>query len=135
MRVRPVKRKREARWEAASAEPLLNSPPVLGPVSFIEAYADKPHQPAERAQQSFSLVETLHVGGNRIGYVPLHCPAVQQPRRADAACSRPHNPRGHPFVINGFRSAPPPYDECVTPEHSEPDEPHKVLVYATSETE
>ena len=144
LKLRRAKRSRET----TISEPWLGlSPKPLGPTSFHEAALAPPPQPmsgsgsftmqhATSPQQSEqSLVQMLHTGGVRLGYVPLHCPAVQQPRRADAACSRPHNPRGHPFVINGFCSAPPPYDECVTPEHSEPDEPHKVLVYATSETE
>ena len=135
--VRPAKRER-----GPAEQPLLLSPKPLGPMSFSEAACSQPAlsqllRPAMPTQQGGvapqpmhqSIVQMLHVGGVRLGYVPVHRSAVQQPRRADAACDRPRSSRGHPFVINGFRQSEREF-ECATPVASEAD-PNEVLVCET----
>ena len=121
--------------QAVPAEPILQSPRPLGPTSFAGAAAllsaPLPTQQGGVAPQPMhqSIVQMLHVGGVRLGYVPVHRSAVQQPRRADAACDRPRSSRGHPFVINGFRQSEREF-ECATPAASEAD-PNEVLVCET----
>ena len=121
--------------QVVPAEPMLQSPRPLGPTSFAGAAllrsAPLPTQQGGVAPQPMhqSIVQMLHVGGVRLGYVPVHRSAVQQPRRADAACDRPRSSRGHPFVINGFRQSEREF-ECATPVASEAD-PNEVLVCET----
>ena len=142
LKLRRAKRSRET---TISEPGLALSPKPLGPTSFHEAALAPPPQPmlesgrftmqhATSPQQSEqSLVQMLHTGGVRLGYVPVQRPQpMHRPGPWEASSSR--DTIGHPFVIHRCRPECDSESACETPVRRTVD-PSDVLVYATSDTD
>ena len=144
LNIRRAKRNRET--TTCQPRQVLMSPKPLGPTSFDVAALSLPPQPLlgfasstimQRAtapeQSEQSLVQMLHTGSVRLGYVPVQRPQpMHRPGPWEASSSR--DPIGHPFVIHRWRPESDSESACETPRRRTVD-PSEVLVYATSDTD